>query len=370
MLFTGNRFQDIYKFTQQYGVTVTGARLGGVGSGLGLGGGLSFLSGEYGMVADGFRSLTVVLPNGTITEVSQNSYPDLFLAMRGGGGNAYGVVTQYTVAARKMPAPIFGGVIIYALNYSQQVIDAARDFAIYNTDPKAATIPTFEELPLPDLAINLSEFVLLYLVYDGQDPGTVFKNFTDIPHLIDTTGLKDYYDITQQPFPGTTEISQAANKFRVSVFSLEDGGVALKAAYQAWKSWATANKLLYALTSFDVEPVPQSLLDASTAQGGNAMDMKQLKGPFVWTNWLITTSPTLTDAQYNAVQASFKTAQEQVPSTPGLPLFINDAAADQNPLSTYKTYTQLQAIKKQVDPDSFFANYTGGWNFNAPANFN
>jgi FAD/FMN-containing dehydrogenase len=365
----GNRFQDIYKFGQQYGVTVAGARLGEVGSGLALGGGLSYLSGQYGMAADGFRSLTVVLPNGTISEVSASSHPDLFLAMKGGGGNPYGVVTQYTVAARKIDSKIFAGNIIYALNYSQQVLDAARDFSLYNTDPKAATITTFLEVPLPDLFINLSEVALIFLVYDGQDPGQAFKNFTDIPHLLDTTRLMSYYDATQLPAPGTLQLSQGANKFRVSTYTLEDGGQALSAAYRSYKDWSTKNKASYLVTSFDVEPVPQSLLDASTAQGGNAMDMKQLKGPFVWVNWLLTTSPLITDAQYNAIQASFKQAQEAVPSAKGYPLFINDAAYDQNALATYKTYTKLQAIKKQVDPDNFFGNYTGGWSFTAPADF-
>lgn len=101
--------------------------------------------------------------------------------MKGGGGNPYGVVTQYNVAARKIDSKTFAGNIIYALNYSQQVLEAARDFSLYNTDPKAATITTFLEVPLPDLFINLSEVAVMFIVYDGQDPGQAFKNFTDIP---------------------------------------------------------------------------------------------------------------------------------------------------------------------------------------------
>ncbi len=48
-----------------------------------------------------------------------------------------------------------------------------------------------------------------------------------------------------------------------------------------------------------------------------------------------------------------------VPNTQGLPLFINDANYDQNPLRTFTSFPRLQQIKAKYDPDSFFANYYG-----------
>lgn len=92
----GGTFGDIYKWAAQFGRTVVGARLGGVGTGLGLGGGLSYLSNQYGMAVDGFRSLQVVLPNGDIVTASPTENSELFFVMKGGGGNAYGIVTSYT----------------------------------------------------------------------------------------------------------------------------------------------------------------------------------------------------------------------------------------------------------------------------------
>lgn len=168
------------------------ARLSGVGSGLGLGGGLSFLSGQYGLAVDGFQSLEVVLPSGEIVTASETSYPDLFGAMKGGGGNAYGVVTSYTVTARKV-GEFDSGLLVYALNETNKVVDAARDFIRYNTDPKAAIIVgtrtlarvcrrltlrlrlpcsyhqvTFEKTPLPSLGLNLDEVAIVFAVSERR----------------------------------------------------------------------------------------------------------------------------------------------------------------------------------------------------------
>lgn len=88
---------------------------------------------------DGFQSLEVVLPSGEIVTASKTSYPDLFFAMRGGGGNAYGVVTSYTVTARKV-GKFHSGLLVYALNETNRVLEAVHDFTRYNTNPKANLI--------------------------------------------------------------------------------------------------------------------------------------------------------------------------------------------------------------------------------------
>ncbi|CAO1623154.1 unnamed protein product [Jaminaea pallidilutea] len=357
----GNRFGDLYEYYEQFGVTVTGARLSGVGSGLGLGGGLSYLSGEYGLSVDGFRSLEVVLPSGDVVTASANSNPDLFFAMRGGGGNAYGVVTGYTVAARKV-GTFHSGLLIYAFSQAQAVIEAVHNFTKYNTDPKANIIGSWINLPLPDLTVNLDEALIVFAVYDGPDPGNAFKNFTDLPHLVDTRAQRSYVSTTRDlTTPLSTDLSKGSNTFRVAVHSIN--GDAYKNAYNQWRAWAQdpANKARYLLTSLDFQPVLRSLTDASKAQGGNAMNMPD--GPYFWLNYLLTTPPTLSTSDYNAIQDSFKNLVNAIPSDSGLPLFLNDAAADQPVLQSFSTYSRLKSIKQKYDPDGFFTKYTGGWAF-------
>lgn len=70
-----------------------------VGTGLLLGGGLSYLSPAFGYAADTFVSLDVVLVNGTlVTTTIDNEYADLFKALKG-GANRFGIVTRYEVQA-------------------------------------------------------------------------------------------------------------------------------------------------------------------------------------------------------------------------------------------------------------------------------
>ena len=311
----GGQFGPIYDYFQQFGRTVVGARLAGVGTGLALGGGLRYLSGQYGMAVDSFRELEVVLPNGNIVTASPTQNSDLFFADRGGGGNAYGIVTKYTIQTRPS-GTFYAGNIVYAFEQTNAVMKAITDFVQYNEDPKAAIIGTYEYLgALPGAGVELNQAVIMFLVYDGPDAGNAFSNFTSLPYLANTLGQKTFPEVVNMPIPLSTEASRGDNIFRVQ-------------------------------------------------NGGNAMQLPD--GPWIWLNFLLTTSPLTTGAAYDAIQASFRDMVNSVSNAKGLPLFINDASNDQNPLSTFSTYPRLQQIKKKYDPDNFFAKYTGGWNFSAP----
>ena len=358
----GGTFGDIYEYFLQYHRTVVGARLAGVGTGLALGGGLSFLSGQYGMAVDSFRELEVVLPSGDIVTASATKNPDLFFACKGGGGNAYGVVTKYTVQSR--PAGTFyAGNLIYALQQNNDVLEAIGNFTSYNTDPKASIIGTYEKLLTPETDFNLDSAIVMFLVYDGPDPGKAFDNFTKLNPLINTMGQKNYLEVVNMPIPLSTQITRGYNIFRVAVHGDPASDQGFIAHYNAWDAWCEANKGDYVLSSVDFQPIAKSLTDASKTQGGNAMNMPS--GPWIWLNFLINTPPTQSNGTYNAVQESFRDMVNSVQNKAGLPLFLNDANYDQNPLKTFSTYRKLQTLKKRYDPDGFFAKHTGGWNFNA-----
>jgi hypothetical protein len=65
-------------------------------SGLALGGGIGLLVRNYGLTCDSIVSMDVVTANNQLITVSQDSYPDLFWALRGGGHNSFGIVLGYT----------------------------------------------------------------------------------------------------------------------------------------------------------------------------------------------------------------------------------------------------------------------------------
>jgi hypothetical protein len=169
--------------------------------------------------------------------------------------------------------------------------------------------------------------------------------------------------VTNLPAPLSAELSRGANTFRVAVQRVDGGNTsAIHAVYDNWNSWAEASKGDYLLVSLDFQPVSKSLTDASNAyEGGNAMQMPE--GPWMWVNYLITLPPLTTASNYKRIQANFKAMVETIPNAEGLPLFINDANVDQNPLETYGGYETLKVAKAKYDPDGFFASKTGGWVF-------
>jgi FAD/FMN-containing dehydrogenase len=217
----GSNWGELYEFYEQYDVTVMGGRLSGVGTGLALWGGLSFLLPQYGMSCDSFHEREVVLPSGEIVTASADSNPDLFLGLKGGGGNVYGVVTKYAVQSRPVDK-FYAGVIFYLFEQTDTVIQEIHDFIAYNTYSKATILPTYEKLPTPDPSLNLDEVITIFLVYDGEDSGNVFGSFTKIPLLFDTLSIKTYPEVANMPIPLTAELTRAGTVFRSGVHHIED----------------------------------------------------------------------------------------------------------------------------------------------------
>ncbi|KXN81948.1 O-methylsterigmatocystin oxidoreductase [Leucoagaricus sp. SymC.cos] len=97
----GVQVREIYAAAHQYGLTVVGGEGQTVGfaGGYITGGGHSPLSSIHGMAADSVLSMEVVLADGQFAATSAESLPDLFWALRGGGGSTFGVVVSVTVKA-------------------------------------------------------------------------------------------------------------------------------------------------------------------------------------------------------------------------------------------------------------------------------
>jgi FAD/FMN-containing dehydrogenase len=95
-------------------------------AGLTLGGGVGWLARKYGLACDNVISFEMVTADGEVLQVSADEHPDLFWALRGGGGN-FGVVTsfEYRLHPVKM---ILGGLVVHARDSARDLLRFYRSF--------------------------------------------------------------------------------------------------------------------------------------------------------------------------------------------------------------------------------------------------
>ena len=115
----------------------------GVG-GLTLGGGLGWLMRTHGLAVDNLRSARVVTADGEPLAVSEDEYPDLFWALRGGGGN-FGVVTSFEFGLHPR-VPVLAGPLAWPLDAAPSVLRQYRDL-LEGAPDELATIVVLRHAP-------------------------------------------------------------------------------------------------------------------------------------------------------------------------------------------------------------------------------
>ena len=110
-------------------------------AGLTLGGGIGWLMGKYGLALDNLQSVELVTAEGQVLQASAEENPDLFWAVRGGGGN-FGVVTSFEYRLFPVGPTVTGGLIAYPFDSAREMLRFYRDFtaAIPDEHSVAATL--------------------------------------------------------------------------------------------------------------------------------------------------------------------------------------------------------------------------------------
>ncbi|HKN51742.1 MAG TPA: FAD-binding oxidoreductase [Amycolatopsis sp.] len=119
----GAKLKDVYAALGQAGRCLPAGTCPTVGiAGLTLGGGIGVLTRKYGLTCDHLASALIVTPDGKLRTASASSEPDLFWALRGGGGGNFGVVTSFTFDTQ--PAP---NLTVFALRFSPGAANGVLD---------------------------------------------------------------------------------------------------------------------------------------------------------------------------------------------------------------------------------------------------
>jgi FAD/FMN-containing dehydrogenase len=122
----GLNWAELNGATAEHGLAVTGGAISTTGiAGLTLGGGLGWLMAKHGLAADNLLAVELVNADGAVLDVTEASDPDLFWALRGGGGN-FGIATTFTYRLHPVEM-VTGGLIAHPVDAAPELLRFYRD---------------------------------------------------------------------------------------------------------------------------------------------------------------------------------------------------------------------------------------------------
>jgi FAD/FMN-containing dehydrogenase len=193
----GNTTADALAATQEHGLAFPTGSAGCVGiGGTTLGGGIGWLRGKHGLSVDALRRVELVTADGEVVTASPESNPELYWAVRGGGGN-FGVVTDFEFELYDV-GPMVGGLSVFHPRAdADEIFAALREFT-QSAPPEATVLCNYAEVPaVPGMPPDLhgEEAIALIGCYAG-DPETGLETFAPLREaaepLVDNSDIVPY----------------------------------------------------------------------------------------------------------------------------------------------------------------------------------
>ena len=326
-----------------------------------LGGGHSPLSSVYGMAADQVLAMEVVLPNGFFVTASPSRNPDLFWALRGGGGSTYGVVTSVTVKAYP-DMPVTSSTLSF-----QTGEDITHDTFWKGV---RAWFDTF--IPNADAGIYAYFFVIpagedrIFQIQPFFAPGKTLEEtnalldpwFAQLEELNisvtpETKHYDNFYDAWNASFPLEAMSSpNTGTGSRLFPRANWEDPETLESTFSAWRKSSEAG---YMLISFNMAP--------TLARGGNADNSvnpawRQIVMHSIQ-NILWPLDSTVDQIKQYKHNVTYVDTQRWRDVTPGSGAYMSEADRDEPNFQQAfygDKYERLLSIKRQIDPwDVFWA---------------
>jgi FAD/FMN-containing dehydrogenase len=196
----GALWGDVDHETQAHGLATTGGIVSHTGvAGLTLGGGVGWLMRQHGLTIDNLLAVDVVTADGKLVRASEDEHPDLFWAVRGGGGN-FGVVTSFEFRLHAVGPTVMAGPILWDASDTAEVLRFYRDFVGDAPDALGTVVRFGTAPPLPVIPAELHwrPVVLVGTCYagaiaDGERALRPLRAFKT--PLLDLVGPKPYVGI-------------------------------------------------------------------------------------------------------------------------------------------------------------------------------
>lgn len=180
----GATWGQVDRETQVFGLAVPGGVVSTTGvGGLTLGGGIGWLHRKWGLCCDNLVSAQIVLASGELVTASADENPDLFWAIRGGGGN-FGVVVDFTFEARVLGPEVALAVVFHDAAAGAELMPQWRDLALRAGDEVTTralywSLPAVDDLPPPVQGKDVFIIAALY-AGDKQEGQGIIDEFRNL----------------------------------------------------------------------------------------------------------------------------------------------------------------------------------------------
>jgi FAD/FMN-containing dehydrogenase len=321
-----------------YGLAVTGGAVSTTGiAGYTLGGGLGWLMARYGLASDNLLAVQLVTADGEVLEVDASSHPDLFWALRGGGGN-FGVATSFTYRLHPV-SMVTGGLIAHPIEAAPELLRFYRD-AVADAPDDLTVFAGLVHAP-DGSGAKLAALV----VFHAGDPDAAERDLAPFT----TWGSPLMVQVGPMPYPVMNTLLDAG---------FPDG------ALNYWLSSFTRGLpdalIDTAVERFAAVPSPMTAILFEHFHGAvtrigpteTAVPHREpgwnLLIPSVWTD------PDESDGNIRWTRETFAALRPQLATRRWLNYLGDDQADDAVRAAYGPNYERLRAVKRRYDPDNVF----------------
>jgi hypothetical protein len=339
---TGVNSAEIAAAASPHGLALTTGDTYSVGiGGLTTGGGIGYMARQYGLTIDNLLSAQVVTAAGEIVTASPFEHPDLFWAIRGGGGN-FGIVTEFTFRLAPV-SQILGGQIL--LPATREVIRGYLDYSIaapeeLTTIANLIIAPPFPHVPQELVGQQVFEIQVCWTgsVEDGERALAPLRALAT--PLLDTVGLMPYPEI----YKLTAHYAEPHGASIRSMFADDLSDAAIDAAIDAMRNASSP----FSLIQFRGLGGAFARVDTSATAFAHRERRYFLAIIAVW----------LDPAQDETVHAGWTKGLWESVRDEGAGVYVNfleregaERIRDAYPATTY---ARLAEVKQKYDPDNLF----------------